>query len=90
MIRGIVIIFLSDILPILLFQLAYDYYVNTHLHCRINSPYQTMEFSGFPFPEGSASYVTGTCYYEYLKAFAKKFDLMKNIQVRVKLFIYIT
>ncbi|CAB3245985.1 unnamed protein product [Arctia plantaginis] len=57
-------------------------FTSQYKNLRINSPYQTMEFSGFPFPEGSASYVTGTCYYEYLKAFAKKFDLFKNIQFR--------
>lgn len=71
-----------DIL-IITFRRRYNdcFVVKPQLHFRTNSPYQTMEFAGFPFPEGSPTYMTGTCYYNYLKAFVKKFDLIKYIQV---------
>ncbi|KAH9636608.1 hypothetical protein HF086_003426 [Spodoptera exigua] len=48
---------------------------------RTNTPRQTMEYSGFPFPEETPSYPTGPCFYKYLQRFAKHFGLLDNIQV---------
>lgn len=52
-----------------------------HFCFRTNTITQTMEYAGFPFPEGSSSYLTGSCVYKYLMSFVKHFDLMENIQV---------
>ncbi|XP_047537225.1 senecionine N-oxygenase-like [Vanessa atalanta] len=51
-------------------------------YLRTNTPRQTMEFGGFPFPASAPSYPTGTCFYKYLQSFVKHFDLMPNIHVR--------
>ncbi|XP_013135625.1 PREDICTED: senecionine N-oxygenase-like [Papilio polytes] len=49
---------------------------------RTNTPRQTMEYAGFPFPEDTPSYPSGGCFYKYLQSFVKKFDLMKYIRFR--------
>ncbi|XP_075982722.1 senecionine N-oxygenase-like isoform X2 [Anticarsia gemmatalis] len=55
-------------------------FTSMYKNLRTNTPRQTMEYVDFPFPEGSPSYPTGTCFYKYLQSFAKHFDLMKHIQ----------
>ncbi|XP_013183012.2 senecionine N-oxygenase [Amyelois transitella] len=57
-------------------------FTSQYKYLRTNTPRHTMEYSSFPFPEGTPSYPSGTCFYRYLKLFANKFDLMKNIQLR--------
>ncbi|XP_050675084.1 senecionine N-oxygenase-like isoform X2 [Leptidea sinapis] len=49
-------------------------------YLRTNTPRQTMEFNGFPFPKTSPSYPTGPCFYKYILAFTKYFKLRDNIQ----------
>ncbi|CAB3245987.1 unnamed protein product [Arctia plantaginis] len=56
-------------------------FTNQYKKLRINTPYQTMEFGGFPFPDGTVSFPSGVCFYKYLQAFARHFDLMKDIQL---------
>ncbi|XP_032521593.2 senecionine N-oxygenase-like [Danaus plexippus] len=51
-------------------------------YLKINSPRQTMEYDGYPFPDDTPSFVSGVCFYNYIKSFVKQFDLMKNIQLR--------
>lgn len=57
-------------------------FTSMYKYLRTNTPRQTMEFGGFPFPDSAPSYPTGPCFYKYLKSFVKHFDLMPNIQVR--------
>ncbi|XP_037294204.1 senecionine N-oxygenase-like isoform X2 [Manduca sexta] len=57
-------------------------FTSMYKNLRTNTPRQTMEFAGFPFPDDTPSYPSGPCYYKYLQYFAKHFDLLKNIQVR--------
>lgn len=57
-------------------------FTSQYKYLRTNTPRQTMEFAGFPFPEGTPSYPTGTCFYKYLKSFVKHYDLLKHIQFR--------
>ncbi|KAM3962560.1 flavin-dependent monooxygenase FMO1 [Aphomia sociella] len=57
-------------------------FTSQYKYLRTNTPRHTMEFTGFPFPDDTPSYPTGTCFYKYLKLFAKQFDLMKSIQLR--------
>lgn len=40
-----------------------------------------MEFGGYPFPDGTASYPSGPCFYSYIKSFVKHFNLLPHIQV---------
>lgn len=49
---------------------------------RTNTPRQTMEYYDFPFPEGTPSYPSATCFLDYLKSFVKHFDLLSHIQLR--------
>ncbi|OWR47700.1 flavin-dependent monooxygenase FMO1 [Danaus plexippus plexippus] len=51
-------------------------------YLRTNTPRQTMEFNGYPFPNATPTFPTGTCFYKYIKSFVKKFDLKNNIQLR--------
>ncbi|CAG9565400.1 unnamed protein product [Danaus chrysippus] len=51
-------------------------------YLKTNSPWQTMSYDGFPFPDNTPSYVSGQCFYKYIKSFVKHFDLMKYIQLR--------
>ncbi|KAL4715947.1 hypothetical protein ACJJTC_013247 [Scirpophaga incertulas] len=55
-------------------------FTSMYKNLRINTPRLTMEYTGFPFPEGTQSFPTGECFYKYLKRFAKQFDLIKHIQ----------
>ncbi|CAG9134047.1 unnamed protein product [Plutella xylostella] len=57
-------------------------YTSQYKYLRTNTPRETMEFEEFPFPEGTPSYPSGTCYYKYLKLFTKNYDLYKYIQFR--------
>nr|CBI83746.1 pyrrolizidine alkaloid N-oxygenase [Arctia caja] len=49
---------------------------------RINSPYKIMEFHDYSFPEGTRSFISGGCFYKYMKSFVRHFGLMDNIQVQ--------
>lgn len=60
--------------------------VRNHSVCRINTPRLTMEYTGFPFPEGTQSYVTGECFHKYLRLFTKQFELESHIQVSIRLY----
>ncbi|XP_047505991.1 senecionine N-oxygenase-like [Pieris napi] len=67
-------------------HVGYDEYgtpvfTSTYKNLRTNTPRQTMEYSGFPFPDSTPSYPTNTCFYKYLTAFAKHFQLLDNIQL---------
>lgn len=55
-------------------------FTSQYKYLRTNTPRQTMEYVGFPFPEDSLSYPSGSCFYKYLQSFVKHFDLMPNIQ----------
>ncbi|KAL4715974.1 hypothetical protein ACJJTC_013274 [Scirpophaga incertulas] len=55
-------------------------FTSMYKNLRLNTPKLTMEYVGYPFPEGSQSYPTGVCFHKYLKRFAKDFDLIKHIQ----------
>ncbi|CAB3245991.1 unnamed protein product [Arctia plantaginis] len=57
-------------------------FTNQYKNLRTNAPTQVMEFNGYPFPEGSVSYASGSCFYKYLLSFARHFDLVKNVQFR--------
>ncbi|XP_021194963.3 senecionine N-oxygenase isoform X1 [Helicoverpa armigera] len=57
-------------------------FTSMYKNLRTNTPRQTMEYAGFPFPEGTPSYPTGPCFYKYLQHFAKHFELMNNIQLQ--------
>ncbi|XP_026315002.1 senecionine N-oxygenase-like [Hyposmocoma kahamanoa] len=57
-------------------------YTSMYKYLRTNTPIQTMEYTGFPFPDGTPSYPTATCFHKYLKLFAKSFDLVKRIQFK--------
>ncbi|KAJ0173680.1 hypothetical protein K1T71_010829 [Dendrolimus kikuchii] len=57
-------------------------FTSQYKNLRTNTPRQTMEFAGFPFPEGTPTFPSGTCYYKYLKSFAKHHDLLQYIQFR--------
>ncbi|XP_049877782.1 senecionine N-oxygenase-like [Pectinophora gossypiella] len=57
-------------------------FTSMYKNLRTNTPRQTMEYSGFPFPEDTPSYPTSTCFYRYLKNFTKEFDFEKHIQFR--------
>ncbi|CAB3225449.1 unnamed protein product [Arctia plantaginis] len=55
-------------------------FTSAYKNMRTNTITQTMEYSGFPFPEGTSSYLTGDCVYKYLLSFTNHFDLIENIQ----------
>ncbi|XP_026735259.1 senecionine N-oxygenase-like isoform X2 [Trichoplusia ni] len=57
-------------------------FTSMYKNLRTNTPRQTMEYAGYPFPEGTPSYPTGPCFYKYLQSFAKHFELMNNIQLQ--------
>ncbi|CAH1637687.1 unnamed protein product [Spodoptera littoralis] len=57
-------------------------FTSMYKNLRTNTPRQTMEYSGFPFPEETPSYPTGPCFYKYLQHFAKHFGLLDNIQLQ--------
>ncbi|KAL0869187.1 hypothetical protein ABMA27_007470 [Loxostege sticticalis] len=57
-------------------------FTSMYKHLRVNTPRQTMEYTGFQFPNGTHAYPTGECFYKYIKLFAKEFDLNKYIQFR--------
>ncbi|KAL4715984.1 hypothetical protein ACJJTC_013284 [Scirpophaga incertulas] len=59
-------------------------FTSMYENLRLNTPKLTMEYVGYPFPEGSQSFPTGVCFHKYLKRFAKDFDLIKHIQVDTK------
>ncbi|XP_072929959.1 senecionine N-oxygenase-like [Epargyreus clarus] len=50
-------------------------------YLRTNTPRQTMEFNGFPFPEDTPSYPSGSCFSKYVRKFAKDFGLLDDIQL---------
>ncbi|XP_038206504.1 senecionine N-oxygenase-like [Zerene cesonia] len=56
-------------------------FTSTYKNLRTNTPRQTMEYSGFPFPDSTPTYPTNTCFYKYLKSFVKQFQLLDNIQM---------
>ncbi|KAJ2938756.1 hypothetical protein O0L34_g3376 [Tuta absoluta] len=57
-------------------------FTSMYKNLRTNTPRQTMEYSGFPFPEDTPSYPTSTCFHRYLKAFTKEFGIDQHIQFR--------
>ncbi|XP_041969174.1 senecionine N-oxygenase-like [Aricia agestis] len=57
-------------------------FTSMYKNLRTNTPRMTMEYGGYPFPEGTPSYPTGTCFYKYLKSFVKHFGFEENIQFR--------
>ncbi|VVD00854.1 unnamed protein product [Leptidea sinapis] len=61
-------------------HVGYDEYGTPLATSITNTPRQTMEFNGFPFPKTSPSYPTGPCFYKYILAFTKYFKLRDNIQ----------
>ncbi|OWR51849.1 flavin-dependent monooxygenase FMO1 [Danaus plexippus plexippus] len=40
-------------------------------YLRTNTPRQTMEFNGYPFPNATPTFPTGTCFYKYIKSFLR-------------------
>ncbi|CAG9134045.1 unnamed protein product [Plutella xylostella] len=55
-------------------------HTSMYKHLRTNLPKQTMQLSGFPMPDDYRSFETWKRFYEYLKSYAKKFDLEKYMK----------
>nr|Q8MP06.1 RecName: Full=Senecionine N-oxygenase; Short=SNO; Flags: Precursor [Tyria jacobaeae]CAD12369.1 senecionine N-oxygenase [Tyria jacobaeae] len=57
-------------------------YSSNYKNLRVNSPVDLMTYHGYEFQEGTRSFISGNCFYKYMKSFVRHFGLMENIQVR--------
>ncbi|XP_012544129.1 flavin-dependent monooxygenase FMO2 isoform X1 [Bombyx mori] len=57
-------------------------HTSMYKHLHTNLPKPTMELRGFPLPDGIPSFPSWKIYYDYLKDYAKHFDIEKYIQFR--------
>jgi cation diffusion facilitator CzcD-associated flavoprotein CzcO len=48
-----------------------------------NLPKELMAFPDFPFPDGPPSYVSHECVLDYLENYARSFNLLQFIRVRI-------
>ncbi|GBP65956.1 Senecionine N-oxygenase [Eumeta japonica] len=55
-------------------------YTSMYKNLRTNLPTQVMEFPDCPMGEGTSSYPTRECFYDYIIWYAKRFNLQQNIK----------
>ncbi|XP_064073955.1 senecionine N-oxygenase-like isoform X1 [Vanessa tameamea] len=55
-------------------------HTSMYMHLRTNLPKPTMELRGFPLPDDIPSFPSWKIYYNYIKDYAKHFDLERDIK----------